>query len=218
MNKLVKRLLTLIGSGLLMAGLSAPSIAEPAGLWRAPAPVLQSGSHYSVILDRGVLKKAIADSRNDYLFSETGAGVQSLVLIGTSTQLIEFLINHKDRLIDNKINELPDIYMGIAPYVPQSRFSGLFPLGDAVTDIISQLTNFIPGGGNWRDIASIPGTLSGLKSGIDKLSDPQKQSGKVLYVKFSYLPEDRMIKLGRGSVSLKQALDLLQDHYLKKKP
>ncbi|MGY2443610.1 hypothetical protein [Pseudomonas sp. SDO52101_S400] len=214
----IKHLIALIGSSLLLAGLSTNALAEPAGLWRAPAPIVKDGSNYSVILDRGELKKAIAGSNNNYLFTDTGAGVQSLVLIGTSTQLIEFLIKHKDRQIENRISQLPDIYMGIAPFTPQSRFSGLFPLGDAVTDIVTQLTNFIPGGGAWRDIASIPGTLVGLQAGIDKLSEVQKTSGKLLYVKFSYLPEERMVKLGRNAVSFNQVLNTLQDNYLLKKP
>lgn len=214
----IKRLITLIGSSLLFAGFSASALAEPAELWRAPAPTVKPGSNFSVILDRGELKKAVADSNNNYLFSETGAGVQSLVLVGTSTQLIEFLIKHKDRQIQNRIRQLPDIYIGIAPFVPQTRFSGLFPLGDAVTDIVAQLTNFIPGGGTWRDIAGIPGTLTGLKAGIDKLSEAQKASGKLLYVKFSYLPEDRMVKLGRNAVSFNQVLNTIQDNYLLKRP
>ncbi|WP_218574218.1 hypothetical protein [Pseudomonas sp. PB103] len=214
----IKQLITLIGSSLLFVGFCATAHAEPAGLWRAPAAIVKSGSNYSVILDRGELKKAIAGSNNNYLFSETGAGVQSLVLIGTSTQLVEFLIKHKDRQIENRISQLPDIYMGITPFVPQTRFSGLFPLGDAVADIVTQLTNFIPGGGAWRDIAGIPGTLTGLKAGIDKLSETQKASGKLLYVKFSYLPEDRMVKLGRNAVSFNQVLNTLQDNYLLKRP
>lgn len=187
-------------------------------LWRAPQATVKAGSNYSVIVDRGELKKAVASSNGNYLFSESGAGVQSLVLIGTSTQLIEYLINNKHRLIENRITVLPEIYIGIAPYVPKQRFTGLFPIGDSVTAVVTQLTDFIPGGGAWRDIASIPGTLSGLKAGIDKLSNAQKQSGTVLYVKLSYLPEDKMTLLGKNTISFDQVLNALQTQYLKTRP
>lgn len=187
-------------------------------LFRAPQPTVKAGSNYSIVVDRGELKKAIPSSNGNYLFSETGAGVQSLVLVGTSTQLIEYLINNKHRRVENQIKVLPEIYIGISPYVPRQRFAGLFPLGDSVTEVVTQLTNFIPGGGAWRDIAEIPGTLSGLKAGIDKLSESQKQSGPLLYVKLSYLPEDKMILLGKNTVSFDQVLNTLQAQYLKKRP
>ncbi|MBU6957615.1 hypothetical protein KRR23_07660 [Pseudomonas sp. CVAP len=217
MNTFSKHLKTALTCSALLFFTITQSFADqiPVNLWRVPSAVVKEGSFHSVIVDRGELKKAIASSNGNYLFSEVGAGVQSLVLIGTSTQLVEYLLNNKHRLIENRIDELPEIHIGISPYIPQDRFAGLFPIGDSITEVVTQLTNFIPGGGAWRDIASIPGTLWGLKAGIDKLSESQKQAGTLLYVKLSYLPEDKMTLLGRNTISFDQILNALQAQYLK---
>lgn len=64
---------------------------EVISLWREPAPVITEGEYSSVILDRGELKKAVPDSKNEYIPSEKGAGTKPIVLVGTYLQIIDFL-------------------------------------------------------------------------------------------------------------------------------
>ena len=111
-------------------------------LWRVPAPVVKEGKWSSLIEDRGQLKKAIADSNSNYLFSEAGAGVQPLAIIGTRAEIAAYLIGKKDKKVVNKIPSLPDIYMGVSPYVHGDRFRGLFPVHDFGIKLFSQLAGF----------------------------------------------------------------------------
>lgn len=99
-------------------------------MWRESAPVVKEGKFFSVIQDRGTLQKAVKSSNNEFLFSEKGAGVKPLVLIGTPIEIFEYLKKNETCGIENHLQEIPEIYMGIAKYVPRKRFNGLFPLQD----------------------------------------------------------------------------------------
>jgi hypothetical protein len=185
---------------------------EQLSLWRVPAPVVAAGKYSSVILDRGELKKAVADSKGNYLLSQTGAGIQSMVLVGTPLQIADFLLAQQARKIDNQIKQLPQIYMGISLFKPKARFSGLFPVGDAWTQVLTYLTKFVPGN-VWTDIGGIPGSLKEIKAAIGTLSDKQKQTGDILYVKFSYLPEDGMKQIASKQIDFGQVLAVFQKEY-----
>ncbi|EMQ2081289.1 hypothetical protein [Yersinia enterocolitica] len=180
-------------------------------LWREPAPIVKEGKYYSLIVDRGQLQKAVRNTNNDYLFSEKGNGIKPLVLIGSPLEISEFLIKNETRGIENHIKELPDIYMGITNYVPQKRFTGLFPLHDLLTKSVEQALIFVPVGTILTDIAGIPSDLNEMYDVIKTLKNKDKSDGKLLYVKFSYLPEDGMKKVGRKTVSFGKILKQMQD-------
>jgi hypothetical protein len=178
-------------------------------MWREPKPVVHKGKYYSLIVDRGELQKAVKNSNSDYLFSEKGAGVKPLVLVGSPVEISEFLFQNESRGIENHINELPDIYMGVANYKPKNRFTGLFPLQDVLTQTIDQVSKFVPGT-YITDAAGAPSDLKALKKAILAMKHKDKTSNNILYVKFSYLPEDGMVKVGRKTVSFGRILEQMQ--------
>jgi len=185
------------------------------GLWRVPAPVVKQGKYSSVIEDRGVLKKAIADSHSNYLFSEVGAGVQPLAIIGTRMEIAAYLMGIKNRKIVNSIAELPDIYMGVTPYVKGERFQGLFPVHDFGIQLFSQLAKFFPDVAKLQvppfvEAAGLPGDAKELLGILDKFNRQIGETqGGILYVKLSYLPEDKMTRIGRGEISFAAVLNQL---------
>lgn len=186
--------------------------AVPQNPWRVPAPELKAGKHGSVIIDRGQLQKAVAASNNHYLFSETGAGVQSLVIVGTAVQVMEFLLTHQQRGLESQIKALPKIYMGISPYKPKERFSGVFPANELLSSVAGFLSSLIPTP-DWTALIGLPDQLNTLKQAIDGASPASKAKGDLLYVKFSYLPEDNMVEMGRGKISFKEVLYRFQHLY-----
>ncbi|WP_404705008.1 hypothetical protein [Yersinia vastinensis] len=207
MKKLMSSSLLLI-VGIL--GIHA-SYAATINMWREPVPKVKEGKYYSVIVDRGELQKAVKDSNNEYVFSEQGAGVKPLVLIGTAAEVTEFLLNNETSGIENHIIELPDIYMGIAPYVIKERFTGLFPLNDLLIASVEQVQKFLPFGKIITDTAGIPSDLKSLYEALHKLDTKQKENGEILYVKFSYLPEEGMSHIGRKTISFGKVLKLIQN-------
>ncbi len=184
-------------------------------LWRVPAPVVKQGKYSSVIEDRGVLKKAIADSNNNYLFSEAGAGVQPLAIIGTREEITAYLIGKKGQKVINKIGSLPDIYMGVSPYVPGDRFKGLFPANDFGIQLFSQLAKFFPDVAKlsvppFVEAAGLPGDAKELLGVLEKFNKEKGESlGNLVYLKLSYLPEDAMTKVASHEISFAAVLNLL---------
>lgn len=188
--------------------------AAPLNPWRVPAPVLHNGKYGSVIIDRGELKKAVAGSKNYYLFSETGAGVQSLIIVGTPLQIMEFLLSRETHGIESQIKSLPDIYMGIAPFKAQERFSGVFPIGNTLVEVVKYFASVIPVP-DWVTLAASPTSLNDMKKSITGLNDAQKHTGQLLYVKFSYLKEDGMEKIASKSISFRHIAEAIQKRYKK---
>lgn len=180
-------------------------------MWRESAPVVKEGKFFSVIQDRGTLQKAVKSSNNEFLFSEKGAGVKPLVLIGTPIEIFEYLKKNETCGIENHLQEIPEIYMGIAKYVPRKRFNGLFPLQDFLVKTFEQVLKFVPVGTVITDAAGIPADLKELYSITNSLKSKQKSDGDILYVKFSYLPEDGMQKIATRSVSFGRVLQLMQN-------
>ena len=188
-----------------------------ADMWRIPASVVKKGSLMSFIQDRGVLRHAVtASSNNMYLFSEVGAGVQPLALIGYHHEVLQFLVDRPASGIDNRIGELPAIYMGICFYRPGQRFVGLFPVHDALTEVTKGVVgvgsggigNVVGTGGIGSTVMEIGGGVSdgvGLWQGLfgKKKSKQPTLSSTHLYVKFSYLQEKGMEKVGSGTVTFK---------------
>ena len=80
-----------------------------AEMWRVPVSEVKLASGGAVIEDLGVLRKAIAASNRQYLFSEVGAGLQALALIGLWHEVLNFLAARPGMGIDNRIKDLPEI-------------------------------------------------------------------------------------------------------------
>lgn len=155
------------------------------------------------------MKKAVAGSNNYYIFSETGPGVESLIIVGTSLQIMEFLLSRQHHGILNNIRSLPDIYMGISPFQPRDRFTAVTPIGDALVNVASYFASVIPVP-EWVSLVSSPTSLESMRKSVMGLSNTQKAAGQLYYVKFSYLQEDGMQRVGTKSVTFKQVLEAMQ--------
>ncbi|HMN44610.1 MAG TPA: hypothetical protein PKE27_08565 [Povalibacter sp.] len=198
-----------------------------AEMWRVPVSVVKLGRGGSVIEDRGVLRRALTASNGKYLFSEVGAGVQSLALVGLWHEVLNFLAKRPSCGIDNRIRDLPEIYMGMCYYRPGQRFVGLFPVQEAVSAVVGQvvgiagagLGNVLPGATSLAGeiTSSVTEVIGGVKDGRDVYSDSRKGviktksrskpdknmslAANAVYIKFSYLQEKDMVKIGSKSIS-----------------
>jgi len=188
---------------------------QPQNPWRVPAPELKVGKLHSVIIDRGELKKAVAATNGNYLFSETGAGVQSLVIVGTPVQITEFLLNHQQHGVESQIAKLPKIYMGISPFKPKTRFTGIFPVNELLVKVAALLNSAYIKTPDWASLIGALDKLPDLKKAIDGILHQDKAKGDVLYLKFSYLPEDGMVEVANKKLTFKEALHFFQKHYKK---
>ncbi len=194
----------------LVALLNACAQAKEIYMWREPTPIIKEGEYFSLIQDNGRLQKAVKGSSNMYLFSEKGIGVKPLILVGTPIEIIEYLNKNRTSGIENRITELPDIYMGVSPYKPQERFKGYFPLHDLLAKSIEQALQLVPAGTFITDAAGIPSDLKEMYRVIHSLNDEKQLSGEYLYVKFSYIEETGMKRIGRKSISFNDILQLIE--------
>ncbi len=170
---------------------------KPVQWWRVPSPQLHLGKYNSIIVDQGELKQARASSNGDYHpFSESGVGVLPLAIIGTPLQIVELLQRQAKFSIVNQIKELPEIYVGISIYKPKDRFSGVFPVKQVAQDIIKF---GLAVWGAYRD--SPAEKLAKFVADLLNANKGKEPDGHALFLKVSYLPEDGMVKLGKGSVS-----------------
>jgi hypothetical protein len=202
-----------------------------AEMWRVPVSVVKFGGGGSVIEDRGVMRRAVTASNGTYLFSEVGAGVQSLALVGLWHEVLNFLAKRPACGIDNRIGDLPEIYMGMCYYRPGQRFVGLFPLQEAVCSIVGQVVGIAGAGlGNvlpeatstvGQIASAATNVIGGVKDAHDVYSEARKgviktKSGSepskknmslasnAVYIKFSYLQEKEMDKIGSKRISFEE--------------
>lgn len=189
-----------------------------ADIWRVPASKVKKGGAFSVIQDNGVLRHAITASSGNYLFSEVGAGVMPLALIGLQHEIAEWLASYGDRAIENRIGELPDIYMGMCYYTPGQRYKGLFPLHDAAAQVtkgaIGIAGAFVPQATGLAGAVADTGKgastavkmFKTIFGGGEKSSPGRSPGTHPVYVLFTYLPSVRdkqMVRLGSGVVKFK---------------
>ncbi|WP_095093060.1 hypothetical protein [Pseudomonas sp. Irchel 3A5] len=183
--------------------------------WRVPSPVLHNGKYGSVIVDRREFKKSLpVSSTLRHTFSDSAVGAQSLIIVGTSLQIFEYLLSHQKHGIESNIKDLPDIYMGIARFKPKERFTAVFPIGDALVNVVSYFASTIPVP-DWVTLVASPTSLDAMKKSFDGLSAGQMAQGDILYVKFGYLPEDGMQKIATKSISFRQVAEVIQQRYKK---
>lgn len=195
------------------------------GMYRESAGMLHAGkSPFSVIEDRGALTRALKADSGNYIFSEKGVGVQPLVMVGTLPQIFTKIADEAalGTKIVNKIDDLPDIYIGIAPYKPGKRFKCIYPTHDIAKQIILSLIDFtLPV--NDLPVVKFSSTeaISNLGTLATTLYDIQRQrrvhhkkrglDEQVLYVKFGYLQEDGMEKIGAKEISFAELGSILTD-------
>jgi hypothetical protein len=195
----------------------------PVGLWRVPSPIIKNGKYDSLIVDAGELKKAIANSDNNFLFAESVNGVvteatKPLAFIGTFAELTSYLIENKSKKILNRVKGLNSIYIGMSQYKPKARFTGVFPLQDFGVKFFSQIVGIFPDLAGLKvpafvDAAGVPGTLDELVSAIVKLKtadDRSSNPNNLFFLKVSYLPEDGMIEYKSNEISFAGLLNLLK--------
>lgn len=180
-------------------------------LWRAAAPELKTGRYRSIIQDNKDLRLAVAGSDGNYLFSETGAGVQPLVFIGTLLQISRYLSANADRRIVNTIRELPQLYAGIDVFQPREPFKEVFSLGTIATQVTRSLLDFFPSG------SGLAGAVADLLNGglsladmvrrivsntvlLDAVDKEDKRRSKLYILRVSYLPEDGLKQVATGDI------------------
>ncbi len=178
----------------------------------------------AVIEDRGQLRGASTTSTGgNYLFSEAGAGIPPLILIGTKPDVVNFLINRKAKCIDNRIEALPEIYMAIGRYVPGARYRGLFPVQATIQALSERAADFVPG----NTLTDLVGAFATIKDGVgvargglmDKVySSPRRdpKEGKWTgewYLKFHYLQDRNMTLVAKKRLTFGQVLEILKNEW-----
>ncbi len=97
---------------------------------------VKQGARGSIQEDPDRLIRTAVGKEGFYVFSEQGAGVKNLMLLGTAEEIGNWLSQNKERGIDNRIDTLPDIYMTIARYDPNVKPIVLSPVHDVVDDLL----------------------------------------------------------------------------------
>ncbi|MCU8036428.1 MULTISPECIES: hypothetical protein [unclassified Shewanella] len=177
--------------------------------WRDPSTIVIQGSFFSIMQVTDDMTKAIKDSKGQYLFSEVGAGIKAIVLIGTAVQVFNFLEKNSSVFIENKIKELPDIYIGVTNYIKKAKYVGLFPLQDILVQTVNQASAFVPGN-IVTDAGGVPLNLKGLYDITNSMSYKEQSTGQLLYVKISYFKEDKMEFVSKYRISLGDVLKYMQ--------
>ncbi len=205
MNTIRKRFVFFILTITLL--ISGENIAM-AEVYREPSQQLLSGKHFSIVIDRGKLQKAIRDSSGNYLFSEVGAGVKPLVFIGTMQEIVKFLYAKRNIEIRNKIQCLPYIYMSAAYYRPKARFEGIFPVHEAINTLGKSLLDFVPIPDNVATVADILSNSKALQETLNVFASNKKQcpESKLIYLKISYIKDVGAVEVGKNAVSFASIL------------
>lgn len=179
-------------------------------MWRWPLSGVKFGRGGAMVEDRGLLKKAMPNSRGWYQFSEHGEGRKPLILIGSRAQVLRFFQHNAKIGIENSIAELPHIYMSVSRYAPPKQRREVTPFNDAVVGaanvaVAAAGNDVIKSTGN---LGSALGTIYErarriLRPGAE--ASPDKT--KAISVKFSYLPEPGMRLVGRRQVAFGDGFD-----------
>ena len=173
-----------------------------ARMFRAPASVVKSGGAGAVIQDNGNPRRTAPASNGYYLFSEVGAGVNPLCLVGTWDDVLRFLVERQNSGVQNQIGSLPDIYMSVEKYTPKPRFVGLFPFQDSIKALVEGIADLFPG----NRASDIVGGLKNIRDNVGKgYPDMDKSKtdapSNLLVVTWHYLKSKGMEKIGSGTIS-----------------
>jgi len=181
-------------------------------MYREAVPVVKS-SGSAVILDRGSLSHTMRGPSGFYTLSEVGAGTKALALVGTVDEVFQFMEENASSGVRNVIPALPDIYMGVQPYRPGVRFTGLFPLHDTILALVSGVAAFAPGT-ELTDIVSSVGDIKGATefstSPYSHSRTPTAPSREEIYVRFHYLQLDQMFAIARRKAQFRGIAQILR--------
>ncbi|MDQ8021127.1 MAG: hypothetical protein REI94_04765 [Moraxellaceae bacterium] len=186
-----------------------------ADMWRVPSSKVVKSGRFCFVEDKGMLRKASSAGNGNFLFSEVGAGVEPLALVGMYHEVQHFLERYARYAIENRIGSLPDIYMGVAYYIPGKRYKVLDPVGETAVALAKGLADFVPGNAI-TDVAGAGSTIfEQLRSmfGGKKKKPKHSIASTPLYIKFTYLEEKGMDKIGSGQVTM-EAIKLALKRYL----
>lgn len=169
----------------------------------------------AVIQDNGVLTPTMRASNGCYLFSEVGAGVKPLVILGHKLNVYAYLLANDEQEIENRIEDLPGIYLSVEPYKPGARFVGLFPLHDAVKALVQGAAAFAPGSeltdlvGAVKDIKESVEFTQGKWSATTTSKAPPAKVGEI-YVRLHYLQATGAVKIAEKKVSFRFIYEALK--------
>jgi len=179
----------------------------PAHMFRAPASVVKKvgkGISSGFVQDNGQMRGAPPASNGYYLFSEVGAGVKPLVLVGTHNDITEFLMLKKNSGIENRIQTLPDIYMNITHYRPAPRFTGLFPFHNTIVQLVKDFARFVPG----SKLTDLAGAAGDIKDALNAKGYANRYSSKnskapanLVAITWTYLSGKGYEQIGSGTVN-----------------
>jgi hypothetical protein len=178
---------------------------------------VQAGSMGSVIKDKGHLQVAQQGSVGRYHFTDVKAGVLPIVLLGHKEEIYRWLTENQHSGIQNRYPGSTGIYMAVMPYVPGTRYTGLFPIHNAISAITDGITG-IAGGGLGEvfgdgfgqmitDVASLDegrGMLSRKWKEQVKYSpkaDVAKKATGELFIRFHCYHFDSSERIGKNYVS-----------------
>jgi hypothetical protein len=185
-----------------------------AEIYREPNQKLLAGKHFSIVIDRGKLQKAIPSSSGNYLFSEVDAGVKPLVFIGTMQEIIKFLYEKRKIEIRNTIPCLPYIYMSASYYHPKEQFEGIFPVHDAIKEItkffIMEPVSVPVGTEVATAVTDLAADSKAFQKSLSKIvvrfKKKQCPESPLIYLKISYIKDVGAIEIAKKEVSFESIL------------
>lgn len=169
-------------------------------------------------------------------FNNTKIGAQPLVLLGTYTEIMGWLLEnwmlgiYNDLHVENGYPGTMDgIYMSVQMYRPGKQFQGLFQLHDAVTAIIKGVVD-IAGGSiagtyaidtpvSLNDIGGIEAGLVDVmkkneegwtESPVYYAKNQEEAKGGTLYIRFSYCPCAYSDLVARKTLSMRAVHAILK--------
>lgn len=186
-----------------------------ANMWRVPSAEVRKAGKFGFVQDNGVMRRAHAASDGFFLFSEVGAGVKPLALVGMWHEVLNFMAERPNSGISNRIGSLPDIYWGATRYKPGTRFIGCFPVHNALQQITENVAAMAPGN-TITDIGGLIGQgLGKLRQVVQgqkkaRAKAPTIAESPVIFT-FHYLQGNGMERLGAGRVTFSAMYDQARD-------
>ena len=167
-------------------------------MYRVPSPKLVKGKGFCAIQDHGVLQPTTVASNRAYLFTPEGTASRAMALIGTLPEIQRWAVKFTGTIIDNRIANLPDIYMGVCPYVP---VGGRFTARSAGDAVVKKITNAVSS----KEADSLSEKIA--EGSIElwrRLSGrtPNPMVDMRLYVKFHFLPEPDLELIGTRTATI----------------
>lgn len=181
-------------------------------MWRLPVSQVHKTGKWSFVQDNGVCHVAARASNGNYLFSEVGAGIKPLALVGMWNEVLNYLAKRESAAIENLIADLPRIYMGISYYVPGQRFIGCFPVHDAIQQITEGVAAFAPG----NTLTDVVGAAKDIRDIAVQHAPKKKSAAKHLandrvVIIFHYLQDKNMVEVGSGKIGFRELYPMVRE-------